>query len=440
MSGHSPRLGLLSATCLVIASMVGAGVFTTSGFALADLGSREWVLAAWLIGGVVAICGAVSYGALVRDLCESGGEYLFLSRRVHPVIGFLAGWISLVAGFTGAIAFAATTLAAYLGPLFPVEQTGQEVLQKTVAVVAIVACAAQHSVGLQTGARLQNWVVVAKLLLLAGLVAVGTALLLGRGGNLTDGAPAVDTPQLAVLCSSLTWIALAFSGFNAAVYVASDIDRAESNVPRAMLLGATIVAVLYLALNAVFVFAGPIDQLAGKQDVAALALELLHGPALATTCRVVVAIALLTSVSANLMAGPRVYDRMAADGLFPLRAAIGGVVPRGAIFVQAALAIVVVLASDLKAQLDFLGVLLSLSAAATVGSLFLHRPGQTTRLTPLVGVAAALFTVASLVFAGFALKHNYDKLGYVWVAVAATIGSGLLFYAAMRVWGRGNAD
>ena len=102
-----------SATFLVVANMIGAGVFTTSGFSFADLGDRQFVMYAWLIGSIVAICGAISYGQLAQRITESGGEYLFLSRMVHPSIGFVAGWVSLLAGFTGAIAFAATAFESY---------------------------------------------------------------------------------------------------------------------------------------------------------------------------------------------------------------------------------------------------------------------------------------------------------------------------------------
>ncbi len=420
------KLGLVSTTCLVIASMIGAGVFVSSGFALASLGSPQWVLIAWAIGAVVAVCGAISYGALVRDLCESGGEYLFLSRRIHPLVGFLAGWISLVAGFTGAIAFAATTLATYIVPVVPYAS------ERAIAIGVVLLCAVQHCIGLRAGATWQTIVVVGKVVALVGIAFVGIALL-GRGGGSMEVVPAA-TPSLGVLASSLTWIALAFSGFNAAVYVAGEVDDAPRTVPRAMLIGTLIVAVLYLALNAVFVYAGPMDQLAGQGDIAAVAMELLGGQRLANVCRAVIAVALFTSVSANLMAGPRVYDRMAADGLFPIRAMQPGEVPRLAIIVQAVLACIVICVASLKEQLDYLGVLLSISAAMAVGSLFVPRAGSKTRLTPITAIAAGVFTVASLVFAGFALKHNYDSLGSVWKAVLATLVSGVVFYSVMSWW------
>ena len=116
MSVTPPRFGLLTLVSLVVANMIGAGVFTTSGFALADLGTPDRVMVAWLTGGVLAVCGALSYGALVRRITDSGGEYLFLSRVIHPAAGFVAGWVSLLAGFTGAIAFAASALEAYALP------------------------------------------------------------------------------------------------------------------------------------------------------------------------------------------------------------------------------------------------------------------------------------------------------------------------------------
>jgi APA family basic amino acid/polyamine antiporter len=305
-------------------------------------------------------------------------------------------------------------------------------IKTTIAVAVVALCTVQHCVGLHSGARWQTVVVLGKVLMLVLLVVVGLTLMAGQDAPASNAK--IVAPNLGVLASSLTWMALAFSGFNAAIYVASEVDNAPRTVPRAMLTGTLVVAGLYLALNYVFVFAGPIESLAGKPDIAAQSFALLGSDRWAMVCRAVVAVALLTSVSANLMAGPRVYDRMAADGLFPLRAIPPGGVPRLAIVVQALLAAVVIAFSSLRQQLDYLGVLLSLSAALTVGSLFWRRGDRDLPLTPLVAVAAALFTTASLLFACYALVHNFRQLGSVWIAVAATLVSGVVFYFAMRWW------
>src|SRR5687768_18074240 len=148
--------------------MIGAGIFTTSGFALGDLGSANRVMAAWVVGGVIALSGALSYGGLVRRMTESGGEYLFLSRLIHPVAGFIAGWVSLLAGFTGAIAFAARAFETYAFPTRP------EWLPSGVAAAGMVLVAATlHGVKVKTGAVSQNVVVIVKLLLITCFLAFG---------------------------------------------------------------------------------------------------------------------------------------------------------------------------------------------------------------------------------------------------------------------------
>ena len=188
--------GLVSATALVVANMIGAGLFTTSGFALADLGSRPRVMAAWLVGGVIALCGAVSYGGLVRRMAVSGGEYLFLSRVIHPGAGFLAGWVSLLAGFTGAIAFAATVFETYVVP----ESVRPAWLPAgAVGIAAIVVCGSLHGIVVRYGVRAQNAIVLLKLLFLVGFV--GFALIrFGDTGWLVSQGALSGPSALPVAC------------------------------------------------------------------------------------------------------------------------------------------------------------------------------------------------------------------------------------------------
>ena len=162
-NGGVRRIGLVSAAALVIGNMIGVGVFTTSGFALADLGRREWVMLAWLVGGLLAMCGAISYGALARRILESGGEYTFLSRTIHPMAGFVAGWISLLAGFTAPIAAAALGLQAYL-----VGSGGGGVRPEWIGTGTILVVGLMHGLRLREGLLLQNFAVGLKLVAIAG--------------------------------------------------------------------------------------------------------------------------------------------------------------------------------------------------------------------------------------------------------------------------------
>jgi APA family basic amino acid/polyamine antiporter len=415
------RIGLASASALVVASMVGAGVFTTSGFALADLGSLGGVLWAWGLGGITAGCGALCYGALARAIPESGGEYTFLARTLHPLAGFLAGWISLVAGFTVPIAVAALGLQAYLASTFAIWGD-----PRFVGTGAILLAAFLHGLRLRPGLWAQNAAVGLKLCLIMAFVAIGTWRLLERPDEpIPPGViMAPGAPPLGAFAVSLVWISFAYSGWNAAVYVAGEVRDPERNLPRALLAGCALVTLLYLALNAVFVHAAAPAELAGEIEVGAIAAEALGGPSLRRLLALIVALALFTSVSSLVMSGPRVYARMAQDDVFPRFFACEGEVPERAIALQAALAIAVVWSAGLRELLTYAGFTLGLCAAATVLGLVRLRlsegaarvPVPGWPLTPAVHVGMTLFASIYLVLR----EPRGALLG------AATVAAGLL--------------
>jgi amino acid transporter len=422
-SGAVPRtLGLFSLVCLIIANMIGAGVFTTSGFALGDLGSPNRVFAAWIVGGVIALSGAISYGGLVRRMTESGGEYLFLSRVIHPVAGFIAGWVSLLAGFTGAIAFAARAFETYAFPTRP------EWLPSGAAACVMVALAAVlHGLRVQTGAASQNAAVVLKMILISGF------LIFAAGVAATQGAapppPEIGPFSIAAFAGSLVWISLSYSGFNAAVYVAGEARDAERQAPRALWIGTLIVTVVYVALNAAFVYLPPFDAVLGKEDVAAAAAQSIGGAGVALWIRIITVLALITSVFSLVMAGPRVYARMADDGVFPKFFRFGERgAPTAAIMGQAALAIVVILASNLRDLLSYLGFTLSMSAALSVISLFIIAKREGRQAVKVWGYpfTPLFYVLVTLVLAGIAGWRQPMQL----LAAVLTIVSGSVVYYA----------
>jgi len=396
------RLGLWSAVALVVANMIGTGVFTTSGFALQDLKSRELVLLAWLVGGVVAMAGALSYGALARRMPESGGEYFFLSRTVHPLAGFLAGWVSLLAGFTAPIAAAALGLQAYLCPLF-----GEGLQPEWIATGSIAVAALMHGLRSSRGVALQNLAVALKVVLIGGLVCLGAA----RIGAPEVAPLAVDDFPLSAFSVSLVWISFAYSGWNAAVYVGGEIRDSERNLSRSLWLATAAVTVLYLALNAVFLYAAPMDALAGRAEVGAIAAEALGGTRLRNAVSILVALALFTAISSMVMIGPRVYARMAEDGQFPRILSTRGETPGAAVALQAVLAVAVVWLSGLRELLGLIGFTLGLSAAATVISLIALRQREGAGRVPVPGYPwlPALFVAATLCSSAFLVVRAPDE-------------------------------
>ncbi len=366
----TPRLGGVSLTALVVANMIGAGVFTTSGFALADLHTPLRVLAAWLAGGLLALCGALSYGALVRRLPASGGEYLFLARLVHPALGCVAGWVSLLAGFTGAIAFAAS---AFEASLLPAAARPPWLPADTLAIGVVLLAALLHGRATGLGAWAQNVLVALKLVVILAFLVF--ALLASdpqawQGAALRGADGRIGAFEWGAFAQVVVWVSLSYSGFNAAVYVAGEAIEPRRSVPRAMLLGTLVVTALYLALNAVFVLAPPPAAIAGHEDVATRAAQALGGDALALAMRLTIALALATSVSSMVMAGPRVYAQMAADGVLPRIFARADAAPRQAVVLQAVLATGVILVTRLENLLSYLGFTLAVTSALTVASLF----------------------------------------------------------------------
>lgn len=398
---------------LIVASMIGSGVFTTSGFALADLGSPHAVLLAWALGAVHAALGAASYGWLAARVPESGGEYVILQRTMHPAAAYVVGWVSLLAGFTAPIAAAAHGLEAYLqreGALW-------------IGATAIVGSAALHGIRRDLGAGLQTAAVALKLLLLFGFLALGL-------GSLDHALLAAPTEaRWEKLGATLVWISFSFSGWNAAIYLAGETRGKPQHLARWSVAAVVVVGALYLGLNAVFVFAAPPSELAGRPDIGVAAASALGGSALARALSLVVALALLTSVSSMMMAGPRVLWKMGRDGALPRVLGRGEHTPHVAIAVQGVLALVVFFVSTLRELLGYIGLTLSVSSALTVTALLLeYRRGRIVPRTRALLVIPVAYIMATLLMAAWlAWLEPMQAL-----ASAGTLGMGLLVYGAQK--------
>ncbi|MDG2222665.1 MAG: amino acid permease [Rubripirellula sp.] len=410
MSNKRPPLDVISATTLVAASMIGVGVYTTSGFTLAALGTPERVIAAWMVGGLLAICGAMGYASLASRFSESGGEYLFLSKTLHPAAGLMAGWVSLLAGFTGAIAIAALGLETYLRPLL--FDSVEDRFNGEIAIPVVLLAAILHTIGVRGAARVQDWMVGLKFLLLIAFIIFALAMInswpgltpaTGTAANPTETLPlAVPALDWLVFANQLVWISFSYAGFNAAIYIASEIRDAERNVPRAMIGGTILVTLVYVVLNAIFVFSAPIATItndANIAQIAATAANAIGGDSLANAVRIVIVISLFTSVSALTMTGPRVYAKMADDGFFPRWFRFNEQAPTIAIWFQATIAIVAISLATLKDLLGYLGLTLSVCSALTVAMLFVIRRHDSQVKLLLGGVPAISYVLGTLFLA-----------------------------------------
>jgi basic amino acid/polyamine antiporter, APA family len=428
----SPRtLGLKSGIGLVIANMVGAGVFLSTGFMAQSL-SPGLILLAWVIGAVLALCGAKAYAEVARLVPHGGGEYRYLSSLMHPALGYLAGWASLIVGFSAPTALDALAAGAFARAVAP----GLE--PRMVGAVLIITLTGVHALGLHMSARVQNVLVALKIFLLVGFVAVGVFFGSWTWPTWTAASP-TTTPVNEVL-GSLFFIAFAFSGWNAAIYAADEFDEPERNVPRAMLIGCLAVGLLYLVVNFIFVAnltpaQGTVvfkyddfTQLKGQYDEVTLGqavMGALLGPVAAKVMSAVMLLLFISAMSAMLLVGPRVYAAMAKDGFLPaFLGAKTGQPPTGAVLLQGAIALLLLFTHDVRSVLSNVGAILVLFAALTVSGLFVAKArGKDPSAVSLVCAGVYVLSACWMFFVGF--KNSPTLL--VWVGAVALLGLGAFF-------------
>jgi len=421
--------GLSTLMALVVTGMIGSGVFTTSGLALESVGSPTAVLAAWAVGGVIACCGALSYAALAFRLPHSGGEYLYLSRLLHPFFGLLAGVVSLTAGFSGAIAFAALTCQAYAQPLVALPPW---LPTQTVATVVVLVCGIMHLEAGWLAARLNTVVVVVKMLVISGLVVWGYAVLGSQSAVVAD-VSKIGSVSVGSFAMTVMWIMFSYTGFNEAVYVASEARAPRRTVPLAVLLGTLVVSLIYLLLNDVMLRSAPVADLAGQLEVAAVAAEALGGERFAWWMRLAIVFSTLSAAAGMTMAGSRVIVAMADDGILP-RWLVGQAGRSRAVLVQTAISIALIQIATIRDLLGGLGVTLSLCSALTVATLWMPRlvPAAVSPLALQVRLASAVYIAATVIFAALmCLFDPWQVAGTVAIVVITAI---LWSVRSLDVW------
>ncbi len=386
-TGLERTLGLFPITNVVIANMIGAGIFTTSGLLMSDLGDPLLMISLWVVGGIIALCGALSYGALGAAMPHAGGEYAFLSRLYHPLLGFLSGWTSFIVGFSAPIAASAIGFSEYFFRAFPqlFLRGDPAVLKKILSIGVILLFTGIHMRGIEFGARVQNVLTVLKGMLIACLILGG--LLLGSGdirhfahGN----AFPFSFAGWKTVGLSLMWIMFAYSGWNASTYIGSEIRNPAKLLPRSLILGTGAVTVLYICINIVFVYAVPPEEMKGVIPIGGLAMGKLFGRSLETVFSLLVSFALFSSLSAFIILGPRVYYSMAKDRLFFKELAHvhpGSKAPTRSIALQGAISSVMVLSGTFDQILTVMGFALGIFPLFAVAGVFRLKPSGTTGTT-----------------------------------------------------------
>jgi APA family basic amino acid/polyamine antiporter len=300
-------LGVPTATAVVIAAMVGSGVFTTLGFQVAEIRSTFAIMMVWLVGGVIALCGAFTYGELGAALPRSGGEYHLLRRVYTPALGFLSGWVSATVGFAGPSALAAMALASYTATFIP------GIPENHLAAGVVLGFSLIHASSLQVGTTFQNLLTVLKVGLILGFVGAAFTVDQVQGITLWPQAGDVGLITGPAFAIALIFVSYAYTGWNAAIYIAGEIKQPSRTLPRSLLLGTLAVTALYALLNYVFLRTVPMDELAGQIEVGFLAGVHIFGEAGGQVTAAIIAGLLASTVSAYVFLGPRILMVMGED-------------------------------------------------------------------------------------------------------------------------------
>lgn len=380
------RLGPFDAAAIVLSNVIGGGIFFVPVIVAQMVPSGAGMLAVWLLGGALAFAGAMAYAELAALRPRAGGEYVYLRDAFGPLAAFLTGWTSFVAGFSGAIAASSVALADYVGGFFPaVNATPLLTIplpllpliispRAIVALAAIGALSLIHMRGLGPGSLVQNILAAVKVSALVLFVALGFAVGSGNAGQITAGGPAPVSGMLLALVP----VMFAYSGWNAAAYVAEEVRNPGRNVPLALGLGTLGVVVIYMALNALYLYALPAAELAALGDVRLTdrVAERLFGFVAGNMIALFTIVSLAASISAMVIAGPRVYYAMARDGMFlPGAARVHAQfhTPASAIVAQALWSGVLVLCGTLSQLVSYTGFAVVLFAGIAVSALFVLR-------------------------------------------------------------------
>jgi APA family basic amino acid/polyamine antiporter len=436
-----PSISLFTAICLVVANMIGTGVFTSLGFQVGDLPSGFVILVLWLLGGVCAFCGALCYAELSAALPRSGGEYHLIGRTLHPAAGFLAGWLSSTVGFAAPIALAAMAFGRYASEVLwpgqhwqvalPVPGVDVWMSSDTAIALSVVAMVSLvHFRGAGVGSWFQNTATTLKLLLITFILISGVAMRPGEPVYFTPHSGDGALLRSNAFAVSLIYVMYAYSGWNAAAYVVGEIRAPSRNVPRALLIGTGLVTVLYVSLNAVFLHTTPVAALKGKIEVGKIAGEYIFG---VTGGRIIggfICLGLIASCSAMIWVGSRVSATMGEDfaALRILSRRDHRGAPRAALLTQLLIIVILITTATFEKVLVYIQFGLTLCSVLTVIGLISLRIREPHLPRPF---RVPFFPIAPVVFltvSGWMLYHiARDKPLETWAGLA-TIGAGLIIY------------
>lgn len=415
----SKKYSLNTATAVVIANMIGTGVFGSLGFQLLGIHDLASIIILWTLGGAIALCGAFAYSELGAALPQSGGEYHFLSEIFHPSLGFLSGWVSAIIGFSAPIAMAAYLLGSYFGNVIP----GYDARITGAAVIVFITIV--QSIDYRIGGGFQSVATGLKILLILLFIICGFVFVNPQPVSFVPSHVTVVSVFSGAFAASLVFVNFAYSGWNAASYIAGEIRQPTRNIPLSIITGTAIVTFLYVMLNFIFLYVAPAGEMTGVADVAFIPAKHIFGENGGRVISLIISMLLISTISSMIIAGPRVVHRMGEDfSIFQIvshRNKHG--IPVIAIWFQSILALIILFTSSFETILGYTTFVLTLFATLTVlGVLVLRlkrpklaRPYKTFGypLTPLFFIAANIWFMYFWVTTPNHLTPTFIGLGVV---------------------------
>lgn len=415
--------------------MIGTGVFTSLGFQVMGIKSGFAIIFLWLLGGISALFGALTYAELGSSMPRSGGEYFYLSRIYHRAFGFLAGWISFLVGFAAPVAAASIAFGKYfstsidLSPYMP-SFISVDFLPKLLAIVVVLLLTFIHSSDKKAGAAFQNIFTTLKILMVIVLIGIGFWF-----GNTTDISFTADSQAWSDIISpafavSIFFVSYSFSGWNAAAYIAGEIKNPSKNIPISLIVGTIIVAILYILLNYVFLTAVPISQLAGQVEVGYLFAGETLGTDGGQVMGGIIALLLLSSISSMVITGPRVTLVVGEDYSLLRWFSIKNKkdIPQRAIIIQAAISVIYILTSTFEQMITFIGFTLNLFTLFTAIGVFVMRKKEPNLKRPYktlgYPIIPAIFILINLWILVYGLMYKPQEA----IAGLVTTAAGLIVY------------
>ena len=362
-------LSIWTSTSFIISSMIGTGVFTSLGYQLLNIQSIFPLLLLWVIGGIIAFCGAVTYAELGSLYPRSGGEYYLLGRMIHPSIGFGAGLVSATVGFTAPTVLASIALGNYLSAIIP------EINGIVVAISVILFFHAMHMSSITLGTFFQNIGTGIKILFILIFIGFGLSMEIPQKISVLPVSGDLNIIFGAKFAVSLVWVSYAYTGWNSIIYVASDVRNPERNISKSMLIATGMVMTLYLLLNYIFLYSTPISLLTGKIEVAFFSGIQIFGNVGGEIISIGISILLLSTISSYIFIGPRIVQVIGEDHelLSIFKKKNKNNIPINAFFFQLILSILLILTSSFEQVLMYTGVCLILTSSLTVLALFISR-------------------------------------------------------------------